>query len=149
MAEKEARTLARMDPYEDDELWAPFRLGRLLEPAWARRVTRAESFVPAVDVAEDDKKYIISVEVPGAGKDDVMLEVHDNVLTIRGEKRSEREEKKQQTRYVERSYGAFSRSFTLPADSDADQVHAEFKNGVLTIEVPKSEAAKPRTISIR
>jgi HSP20 family protein len=149
MAEREIRTPARIDPYEEDPLWEPFRLSRLLEPAWTRRLARAEAFVPAVDVAEDDKKYVISVEVPGASKDDVTLEVHENVLTIRGEKRSEREEKKQQTRYVERSYGAFSRSFTLPSDADADQVHADFKNGVLTIEIPKSEAAKPRTISIR
>jgi len=97
----------------------------------------------------DDDKYVITAEVPGAGKDDVTLEVHDNVLTLRGEKRSEREEKKEQVRYVERSYGSFSRSFTLPSNADANRVTADFKDGVLRVEVPKAAEAKPKVISIR
>ena len=75
--------------------------------------------------------------------------MNDRVLTIRGEKRNEREEKKEQSRWVERSYGSFSRSFTLPSNAVADRVKAEFKDGVLTIEVPKAEEAKPKAITIR
>jgi HSP20 family protein len=152
MAEKEKapRTseVARWDPFEDLDAWRPFRFGRLFESGLPRRLQAAE-FVPAVDVSEDDDTYVITAEVPGASKDDVTLEIHDNVLTLRGEKRSEREEKKEQVRYVERSFGSFSRSFTLPADSDPNQVKAEFKDGVLRIEVRKAPEAKPKVISIR
>jgi len=81
--------------------------------------------------------------------DDVTVEMKDSVLTIRGEKRAEREEKKEQSRWVERSYGSFSRSFTLPANAASDRVKAEFKDGVLTIQVPKAEDAKPKVISIK
>jgi HSP20 family protein len=146
MAEKESRALSVFDPFLD--AWSPMRLSRLFE-GWPGEAMRATRFVPAVDVTEDDDKYIISVEVPGAGKDDVSLEVHDNVLTIRGEKRSEREEKKEHARYIERSYGSFSRSFTLPSNADEARVVASFKDGVLTVEIAKREEAKPKQISIK
>ncbi|MDH5307285.1 MAG: Hsp20/alpha crystallin family protein [Myxococcales bacterium] len=149
MAEQQTQLPARVDPFEELDLWSPFRLTRLLDPTWSRRLARSGAFVPAVDVAEDDKQYSVTVEVPGINKNDVTLEIQDNVLTIRGEKRSEREEKKEQMRYVERSYGSFSRSFTLPSNAKADQVRAAFKDGVLTIEIPKTEEPKARTISIR
>jgi HSP20 family protein len=113
------------------------------------RGARAGLGAPAVDIAEDEQKYQITVELPGIGKDDVHVEIHENVMTIRGEKRSEREEKRQQSRWVERSYGSFNRSFTLPANAAADRVNASFKDGVLTIELPKTEAAKPKLISIK
>jgi HSP20 family protein len=71
------------------------------------------------------------------------------VLTIRGEKKSEREEKKEQTRWIERCYGSFTRSFTLPANAQTERVAASFKDGVLTIEIPKRPEAKPRAISIK
>ena len=117
-----------------------------------RMRTRGEGparWAPAVDIAEDDQKYVITAEIPGAAKEDVHVDVHDAVLTIRGEKRSEREEKKQQGRWIERSYGSFSRSFTLPANACAERVRATFKDGVLTLELPKVEAAKPKTIAIQ
>ncbi|MDJ0864627.1 MAG: Hsp20/alpha crystallin family protein [Myxococcota bacterium] len=108
-----------------------------------------ERFAPAVDVAENDDQYVVTAEVPGASKDDVTVEMHDNVLTIRGEKRSEREGKKEHSRWVERTYGSFSRSFTLPANADEHNVHASFRDGVLTVEIPKREEAKPRTIAVQ
>ena len=113
------------------------------------REPQVARFMPAVDVSEDDAKYCITVELPGASKDDVTVEHHDNMLTIRGEKKSEREEKKEQRRYVERTFGSFSRSFSLPADADADQVKATFENGVLTLAIPKTEADKPRVVAIK
>jgi HSP20 family protein len=105
--------------------------------------------VPAMDVSENDKHYAITVEVPGVAKDDVHVEVHEGMLTIRGEKKSEREEKDERRRYVERSYGAFSRSFSLPADADEDRVEASFKDGVLTVTIPKTAESKPQTVAIK
>ena len=80
---------------------------------------------------------------------DVTVEAEGNVLTIRGEKRSEQEEKKERARWTERSYGSFSRSFTLPPNAESERVAASFRDGVLSIEIPKSEEAKPKIISIK
>jgi HSP20 family protein len=110
---------------------------------------RSRALMPAIDVSENDVHYAITAELPGATRDDVQVELHGGVLTIRGEKKSEREEKKEQRRYVERSYGAFSRSFRLPRDADETRLDASFEDGVLTITVPKTEAAKPKTIAVK
>jgi HSP20 family protein len=160
MAEKSSKALTRpepsgeLDPFEGwtpfRELFAPgWRMPRFFEEMFGPRGGRAGRWAPAVDITEDDQKYVITAELPGTTKDDVHVEVHDNVMTIRGEKRSEREEKKEQSRWVERSYGSFSRSFTLPANAAADRVNASFKDGVLTVELPKVEAAKPKVIPVR
>jgi len=160
MAEKTQKSLTRSEPQvqtDPFESWSPFRelfasgwrFPRFFDESLPSRGGRAGRWAPAVDIAEDDQKYVITAELPGTAKDDVHVEVHENVMTIRGEKRSEREEKKEQSRWVERSYGSFSRSFTLPANTVADRVNASFKDGVLTIELPKVEAAKPKVISVR
>ena len=159
MAEKEAKSIARWDPIAELDLfrgWSPFREYGALPSRLARffgeggqQVPFTGRFAPSVDIAEDDDRYVITVELPGSKKEDVTVEMNDRVLTIRGEKRNEREEKKEQSRWVERSYGSFSRSFTLPPNAVADRVKAEFKDGVLTIEVPKAEEAKPKAITIR
>jgi len=150
MAEREERSLARFDPFEDLDIfgrWSPFR-GRT--PLAARLEQGGHGqFLPAVDIAEDDDRYVITVEVPGTKSEDVTIEVHGNILTIRGEKRNEREGEKEHRRWVERTYGTFSRSFTLADNADTDQVKATFENGVLTIEVPKREESKPKVISIK
>jgi HSP20 family protein len=159
MAEKEKseKAVTRRDPFAEldwFEGWDPFRELRL--PSRLRRLfDEAQPFgargrlIPAIDVAEDDGQYVVTVELPGIEKDDVTIEAQDNVLTIRGEKKSEREERKEHTRWTERCYGSFSRSFTLPANAQADRVRASFKNGVLTIEIPKAEEKKPKVISIK
>ena len=158
MAEsKEPRVPSRWDPLEELDLfraWSPFRdlsasrLGRLFEEPMGRSVAAAR-LSPAVDVAEHDDGYVVTAEIPGASKEDVTVEAHDGVLTLRGEKRSEREGKKEQSRWVERSYGSFSRSFTLPSNADTTRVNATFQDGVLTIEIPKAEEKKPKVISIK
>ena len=109
----------------------------------------ATRYAPPMDIAERDDAYAITVELPGTNKDDVTVEVHEGVLTIRGEKRSEREEKNEQRHYVERTYGSFSRSFRLPANADEGRVNAAFKDGVLTIEIAKTEEAKPKVVSVQ
>jgi HSP20 family protein len=106
-------------------------------------------WTPALDVAESDAAYVVTVELPGAKRDDVTLEMNEDVLTIRGEKKSEREEKDEQRHYVERTYGSFSRSFRLPAHVDPEGIKASFRDGVLTVEIPKTEAQKPRMIDIK
>jgi HSP20 family protein len=150
--ERPERTPTRWDPFEELDIfrgWSPFR--ELGWPRLSRALERGGRAVllPAVDIAEDDDRYIVTVEIPGASKNDVTVETDDNVLTIRGEKKSEREEKKEQTRWVERCYGSFTRSFTLPANAQTERVAASFKDGVLTIEVPKRAEAKPRAIAIK
>jgi HSP20 family protein len=149
MEDKEVLTVTGWDPFREVGLFrglSPFRdiprLGGSLPEAAAR-------WAPSIDVAEDDDNFVVTVELAGAKKDDVTLEVHDNVLTIRGEKRSEREEKNEQRRYVERCFGSFSRSFTLPTNANGEKVHASYADGVLTVEIPKREESKPRTIAVR
>jgi HSP20 family protein len=100
-----------------------------------------------MDIRESKGGYAVTVELPGASKDDVSVECHDNVLTIKGEKRDEREEKDEHHHYVERRYGSFTRSFRLPAGA-SDEIQANFRDGVLTIEVAKHEEEKPKVISI-
>ncbi|MEN8160261.1 MAG: Hsp20/alpha crystallin family protein, partial [Myxococcota bacterium] len=98
---------------------------------------------------EDEKNFIVTAELPGTKREDVTVELEDDLLTIRGEKRNEREEKKEKRRFVERSYGTFSRSFTLPANANADKVSASFKDGVLTVLIGKRPESKPRVVNIK
>lgn len=139
------------------EAWSPLRefgfggLGRVFDELMAGRPMAAAAgrWAPALDVTEDDGSWVLTVELPGAKREDVSIEVHDDLLTIRGEKKCEREEKDEKRHYVERSYGSFSRSLRLPAQVDADRIRATFQNGVLTVEVPKTEAQKPKQIDIK
>ena len=128
--ESPRREVSLWNPF-GDELFSPERLFR----AWGAPAQRAERLAPAVDVSENEKGYSVTVD--------------ENVLTIRGEKKSEREEKKDKTHWIERSYGSFSRSFTLPPAAVVDEMKASFKDGVLTLEIPKKEEVKPRQISIK
>jgi HSP20 family protein len=146
----------RRDPFAELELFersSPFRRGsispwRLLDE-FLGDAQRGRGFAPAVDVAESNDEYVITVELPGAKPEDVTVEMHEGMLTIRGEKRTERDEQKEHSRYVERVFGSFSRSFTLPQNADGEKVQAGFKDGVLTLRIPKREEAKPRTIRIQ
>ena len=105
-------------------------------------------WVPAVDIAEDTKEYLIKAELPELNREDIKLTVEDGVLTLSGERKSETEEKDKRYHRVERASGSFQRSFGLPEDTDAGQIKAEFKNGVLCVHVPKTEKAKPKQISV-
>ena len=158
MAENETRNLVRRDPFEELDFfsnWSPFREYGLVPGRWTRLfgepggLAARGRFAPSVDISEDDDRYVVSVELPGSKKEDITVEMKDQVLTIRGEKRNEREEKKEHSRWIERSYGSFSRSFALPANAVGDRIKAEFKEGVLTVEVPKAEETKSRAISIK
>jgi HSP20 family protein len=146
MAEKETRSLSRFDPFADFDwmpVFAPFGRG------WAREVFGGRGVAPAVNVTENDAAYVVTAELPGCKREDVSVEIDDRTLTLRGEKRDEREEKKEKRHYVERSYGSFTRSFTLPADAKADDVKATFSEGVLTITIAKAPTSKPRVVDIK
>jgi len=104
---------------------------------------------PLVDISEDDKEYVVKAELPEMKKEEIKISVHDDVLSITGERKYEKEEKGKKYHRVERSYGSFMRSFTLPEDADGSKVHAEYKDGVLTVRLPKSEKAKPKSIEVK
>lgn len=106
-------------------------------------------WTPAVDIVERENEYEVKVELPGVSKDDVKITLESNVLTIRGEKKQEREEKGENTHRVERSYGSFQRSFTLPTIVKSDKIDARYSDGVLAIILPKAEEAKPKQIEVK
>ena len=145
MAKESARRdISLWNPF-GEEFFSPERFFR----EWTAPAQRVARLAPAVDVSEDEKGYAITVELAGVKKDDVTVEVHENVLSIRGEKKSEREGKQDKSHWLERSYGSFSRSFTLPPSAVSEELKASFKDGVLSIEIPKKEEIKPRQIAIK
>jgi HSP20 family protein len=125
-------------------VWQPFRHSLFgAEPLWPREVTWGAA-VPAVDVAESEKAYEITAELPGFDEKNIEVKVTDGSLTIKGEKQEEKEEKKKDYYLHERHFGSFERSFALPDGADADKIEAVFKKGVLTVTLPKKpEAQKP------
>ena len=125
---------------------APFRGNALTTDEQSR--TLAE-WAPAVDVIEDDKEYLIKVELPEVHKDDVKVTVENGNLTITGERKAEKEEKNRKYHRLERFYGKFERSFSVPADADETKVNAEFKDGVLRVHLAKSEKALPKQIEVK
>src|SRR5437870_13453465 len=104
---------------------------------------------PLVDISEDDKEYLIKAELPEVKKEDVKVTAEDGTLTIMGERKFEKEEKNKKYHRVERAYGSFGRSFSLPDDASPAKVSAEFKDGVLTVHLAKDEKAKPQYIEVK
>jgi HSP20 family protein len=107
------------------------------------------TWLPAVDILEHDNAFEVKAELPGLKKEDVKITLRDDILTIRGEKKHSAEVKEHQYRRVERSYGTFQRSFTLPSSVRNDKIDATFNDGILSILLPKSEEAKPRDIEVK
>ena len=104
---------------------------------------------PLVDISEDDKEYLIKAELPEVKKEDVKVTAEAGTLTIMGERRFEKEEKGKRYHRVERAYGTFGRSFSLPDDASPAKVSAEFKDGVLTVHLVKDEKAKPQQVEVK
>lgn len=133
---------------EVDPFWDFFRgptRARIFEDSLKQM--RQPGWSPAINLSEDPDGYLVTVELPGTSKNDVSVECHDKVLSIKGEKRDEREEKDEHRHYVERSYGRFTRNFRMPADASEDVV-ASLRDGVLSVRVKKHEAKKPTVVSI-
>jgi HSP20 family protein len=155
--------LTKWNPLKPSPSWDPFRemeemqnrlssLFGLRWPAW--RSENEEGFtltewLPPVDIEESDREYLIKAELPGMKKEEVKLTVEGGTLSISGERKAEKEEKDKKYHRVERRYGAFSRSFTLPEGALAEKISAEFKDGVLMVHLPKDEKAKPRAIEVK
>jgi len=104
---------------------------------------------PCVDVKEKNNEYVLEFELPGVDKKNVSLAIDNNVLTVSGEKKTEEKKEEENYYYSERSYGRFERSFTLPEDVKSDKIDANFKNGVLTVSLPKTEKPEPKKIEIK
>ena len=134
--------------------WRPMNelddMSRLFDEMWRRsqHPNGGTTWHPAIDVKENENEYKVVAELPGMNKDDVKISVTDNIVTIRGEKKAQVEEKNDNWHQMERTYGAFERSFTLGMSVDPNGVKARFENGVLTVSLPKSEEARPRDIRI-
>src|ERR687896_102955 len=120
-----------------------FRGGTGEEAGWGLR-----TWTPAVDIYDTDDALVLKAELPGVSKDDVSIEIHNNTLILRGERKHEAEVKEGDYYRAERAYGTFQRSFVLPTLVDQDKVQATYTDGVLELHLPKSEAAKPRRIAI-
>jgi HSP20 family protein len=142
--------------------WSPFRemermrreMDRLfggLPPSRTRgeeSMTVAE-WCPLVDITEDDHEFIVKAELPEVNKEDVKVTVENGVLSLRGERKAEKEVKGRKYHRVERSYGSFERGFTLPEGTDAGKISSDFKDGVLRVHLPKNPNAQPKAIDIK
>jgi HSP20 family protein len=137
--------ITRFDPYRE------FRLNRLFGDVYLRDedVAPRGEWVPPVDIFEtEERDLVIKAEVPDMAREDIEVTVENDTLTLRGTKKFPSDVKDEQFRRVERSYGSFIRSFTLPTTVDASKVAAEYRNGVLTVKLPFREEARPRSINI-
>lgn len=154
--------LTRWNPIRELSEWNPFReldemtnrLGRFFGQTGVRRTNGREDitvaqWAPLVDIVEDDKEYLIKAELPEVKKNDVKVRVEDGVLYISGERNFQKEEKGTRYHRVERAYGSFTRSFTLPEDADPEQVTAEFRDGILSVHVAKDKNARPKYIDVK
>jgi len=139
-------------------IWDPFREMEELLDRYSRssRKSLAKSddktfevgdWMPVVDIDETDDAFLVKAELPGVEKNDVNVNIENGVLTIRGEKKTETEDKKRHR--VECAYGSFVRSFSLPQAIKAEKVEAEYKNGILNLTIPKSEETKPKQIEVK
>jgi HSP20 family protein len=117
--------------------------------AGSQEVIATGDWAPRVDIAETDKAFEIKAEIPEVNKEDVKVTVDNGVLTIRGERKQEKEEKGKKFHRVERYYGIFTRSFTLPDNVDETKISASFKNGVLNLQIQKIKEAKPKSIEVK
>ena len=146
--------ITRWDPFKElDELQT--RLSTLLGRAPVRKdggkdeaMTVAE-WAPLVDIVEDDHEYLIKAEVPEVKKEDVKVTVQNGVLSLMGDRKFTKEEKDKKYHRVERAYGSFVRTFSLPEDADENKVSADFKDGVLQVHLPKSEKARRKNIEVK
>jgi HSP20 family protein len=149
------------------EIWNPFReldevqnrlssffggfpeFGRFPKRLFGNGDITLPNWSPQVDISEDDKEYMVKADLPEMKKEDVKVTVENGVLSISGERKSEKEEEKKKFHRIERSYGTFLRTFTLPDDADFNKIAAEFKEGVLKVHLAKKPMAKPQPVEVK
>ncbi len=144
--------IIRWDPFRD-LMTLRDRMNRLFEDVFTS--ARGEekdlisgSWTPAVDIYEDENQLVLTAEVPGIDEKDIEIKLEDNTLSIQGERKMEKETKEENYHRIERAYGSFYRSFTLPNYIDQDKIQAEHENGILKITMPKKPELKPRKVKI-
>jgi HSP20 family protein len=148
-------SLTRWDPFRDlltiqDEMNTLFnRAFGERTPAAGEGEQRQRWWAPALDIAEQKDAYLVQVELPGVKADDLDITLEDGLLTIQGERQFTQESSEQQFHRIERRYGMFRRSITLPTQVQADAIEASFEDGLLTVRVPKAEEARPRKINVQ
>ena len=156
-------TLIRWNPLRDVTAWHPVSDFATEFTTMQREIDRmfdrfrggttedgvTSTWMPVVDIAERANDFHVKVELPGVKKEDVRITVQNNTLTIRGEKKLENEKNGENYHRVERSYGLFQRSFTLPTSVVSERIEASYDNGVLSITIPKAEEVKPREIEVK
>jgi HSP20 family protein len=142
----------KWDPFRDLNILQD-RMNRLFEDT-GRGIRRGEEpasttiWSPAVDIYETEGEIVVQAELPGMDRKDISLNLENNVLTIRGDRQFKKETKEDNYHRIERSYGGFSRSFSIPTSVEEDKIRADYKDGVLRIALPKKEQAKPKQIQI-
>ena len=141
-----------LDPFRDLSAIQE-RMNQIFEDALARSRGREEGlrtgmWTPAVDIYENNDSVVVKAELPGVERDQISVEVKDGILTLRGERKFEKEVKEESYHRIERSYGNFQRSFSLPVSVEQDEVTARFKDGVLEVILPKKEQARPKQIQV-
>lgn len=129
-------------------------MNRMFDEFFRGDISVDESFFnrdwsPAVDIAENNNEYIIKAELPGLQKEEVKISIENNILTIRGERKNEQEKKETNYHRIERSYGMFERSFAVPGTVKTSEIDAQFKDGILTLTLPKAEETKPKMIDVK
>lgn len=142
-------TLVRWDPFNDLFSFQD-RMNRLFSNAQTRGLAEASTgaWTPTVDIYEEGDTLVLQAELPGVKKDDVEVQLEGNVLTLRGERRQEKDIQEDQYHRLERIYGTFMRSFTLPAGINRDKIQAEYRDGVLRLTMPRAEEARSKKIKV-
>ena len=145
------RSLTRWEPFREFSTMQD-RMNRLLRESYSpegpEEALTTTSFAPPVDIYEDEHNITLKIEVPGIDEKDIDVRIENNTLTVHGERKFEKEEKEENFRRVERQYGGFTRSFTLPSSVDPGQVSADYDKGVLKINLAKKAEAKPKQIKV-
>lgn len=146
--------LTKWDPFRDvEDMFDRYVRSMNLPMRWRGGADRflpdTGEWSPRVDIAETDNNYQITAEIPGIKREDIKISIEEGVLTLRGERKEEKEEKGRKFHRMERFYGTFSRSFALPQNVDENHVEANFHDGLLTLQIPKMEAEKPKSIEVK
>jgi len=142
--------IARWDPWREiEDMFDRYARAGSLPRGGGHELARAGDWTPRVDIAETDKAFVIKVEIPEVKKEDVSITVDNGILSIRGERQQEKEENGKTFHRIERSYGEFTRNFTLPDNVEVEGINATFKDGMLSLDIPKTEKAKPKAIEVK
>ncbi len=146
----------RKERNESVEFYTPFKeMQRMIDRIfdefpyeWPTLSRGTKELIPAMDIFETDKGYEVEAEIPGIKREDIEVNINDRILTIKGEKKDERDEEKKGSKILERIYGTFERSFTMPEDADKDNISAKYENGILRLMIPKRPESKSKKVKI-